>query len=142
MQKGYIKTVWILVINQDKEVLLVCHKKWAWHLEWVYWLPAGRLEENESLEDSAIRELKEETWLSCSKQDLIMFDKVFYADIKRSDWTTKSFSMNVFFCKKYSWDLKSDNETIPYFILLNKVWELELLPNIKEIVSIWLEKYF
>ena len=142
MKKDYIKTVWVLVINQNKEVLLVCHKKWAWHIEWIYWLPAWRVEENESLEDSAVRELKEETWLYCEKQDLKMFEEVFYADIKRSDWTIKSFSLNVFSCDKYTWDLKSDNETTPYFISSDKIWYLELLPNIEEIVSLWLEKYF
>lgn len=141
MNKNIIKTVWVLIINKNEEILLVEHKKWAWHIEWVYGLPAWRVENQENILDCATRELKEETWLNCRKEDLTKFDKVFFADIERSDWTVKSFSMEVFLCKNYTWELKSDFETIPHFVKLTDISKLDLLPSIKEILSIWEKLY-
>lgn len=128
-----IEWVWVVIIENDK-VLLVKHTSKASHKENTYWFPAWRNEKWETNIETAIRELFEETWLYTTKESLIEIDS-FIQDYERSDWTTKTFSLTIYLCKKYSWELKSNFETIPERHNINDLEWLNLLPKVYELIQ-------
>ncbi|MBI2594694.1 MAG: NUDIX hydrolase, partial [Candidatus Colwellbacteria bacterium] len=67
-----VPTVAALVLRDDK-VLLVRHKEGAAHLTDTYGLPSGRIGDGESEKEAALRELKEETGLQATLQDISEF---------------------------------------------------------------------
>lgn len=134
-----VQTVGVLIVDNGK-VLLVKHWEKAVHVNDVYWLPAGRLKDWESFIQAAMRELNEETWLIVEFEQLKPLEKVYSADITRKDGT-KRMTINVFRAVDYSWELKSSEETQPVWIELDRVGELNLLPNIEEIIKDGLEKF-
>ncbi len=135
MNKNIIKTAGMVLFKDDK-VLLVKHLSKAGHITGTYGIPAGRLEKWETEIDCAIRELKEETWLTVNKKDLKEINDYFIADIKRKSWETKTFWMRVFTIKDFTWNLIwEDNETIPEWIKLENFGSIKLLPNMKKIIN-------
>lgn len=128
-----IKTVGVLVI-QDAKVLLVEHGETAGHLTGIYGLPAGRPEEGESNEEAALRELEAETGLQSSKEFLEKLPNTYTATIERKDGL-KTFSIEVYRCKKFWGELISSEETTPEWVDITKIAELHLLPNVQKIVE-------
>lgn len=129
-----IKTAGMLILKENK-VLLVEHTTNASHLTGVHGFPAGRCEENETEINCGLRELQEETGLTAKKEDLVEIPKTFIANIKRKDGI-KTMSYKVYLCKKYSGQLKSSEENICKWVEIDKLDELNLLPNIKEIINL------
>lgn len=129
-----IPTIGVLVISEDK-VLLVMHKPKAAHLTGTYGLPAGRLEENELEIDGAARELKEETGLEVVKDDLLHLPHVFFADIPRKGGEIAHMKWDVFVAKKFAGRLKESDETIPEWIPIKEVSQLNLLPNTENAIK-------
>ncbi|MBW2978028.1 NUDIX hydrolase [Candidatus Woesearchaeota archaeon] len=127
-----IPTVGVLIFK-NKEVLLVKHGSSASHLTDTYGIPAGKIEKGETELDAAIRELQEETGLITTKDNLQELPKVYTAEIKRKDGT-KTFSVKVFLCKKYSGDLIKSDETVPCWIKISDLDKYKLLPNVKQII--------
>ncbi len=74
-------TAWAIIIDDDKKILLVKRPsdKKLFPNAWSF--PGGKLEEWESLDETVVREVKEETWL-----DLISFKKYTFTEylIERS----------------------------------------------------------
>lgn len=132
--ENIVPTVGIVLINSEK-VLLVRHKPQAEHLTDAYGLPAGRLNENEAEIDAAVRELKEETGLETSTENLIALPNVFYATIERKDGIKKNFSFKVFLCNNYSGKLSEDNETIPEWVAISDLKNKNLLPNVENAIN-------
>lgn len=64
------KSSTIAVINQDNKVLILRRGKTAPWMPGKYCLPGGIVQENESLVHAAVRELLEETNISCHVNDL------------------------------------------------------------------------
>ncbi|MCL4415329.1 MAG: dihydrofolate reductase, partial [Actinobacteria bacterium] len=129
------KAVGIVCFNKDdkNKVVVVRHKESATHLTGIIGLPSGRPNPGEEDIDAAARELKEETGLETSKEFLkdlsYPFDPV---DIKRKDGTQK-WIWHLFYCQKYSGELKSEEETEPFWIDIQKLEKLDnLLPNTLE----------
>lgn len=116
------------------KVLLVKHGETAHHLTGVYGLPGGRLDPGESLLEGASREFQEETGLTAEKSSMIKLPVVYEADILRKNGETLSTSWNVFLVKSYSGKLKSSDETVPEWVEIEKVKDLDLLPNTEEAV--------
>ncbi len=127
-----IKTAGIIILENNK-VLLVKHGKNAAHINDTYGIPAGRVELNESPIETAIRELLEETGLTTTSENLTKLPKLYTATIERKDGV-KEFSLEVFLCSFYSGEIKNNNETSPEWIDINKLDELMLLPNVKNIL--------
>lgn len=128
-----IKSAGIIIIR-NKEALLVKHLQKSEHINNVFGIPSGRLNNGESEIDCAIRELKEETGLVTTKKDLIALPNHYVATIKRKTGEAKNFSMKVFKCKKFFGELKKNQEAIPMWIKLSKLDKLDLLPNTKNII--------
>lgn len=96
-------------------------------------MPAGRLQQDESEIEAAIRELKEETGLATAKESLHELPKLYFAKIKRKDGL-KSFSVRVFICSSYSGELKVTDETTPEWVKIKELDKYNILANLKEIV--------
>ena len=135
MQDGsYIPAIGVLIIENEK-VLMVKHTENAEHLTDTYALPAGRLEPGESLKSGALRELFEETGIIAKEEDLIKFPKPFYADILRKSGETLSFKWDVFVAKKFTGEIRESDETIPEWVDLDKVKNLNLLINTQNAIN-------
>jgi len=59
----------VIILNKEKQILLVKDKKWGWTL------PGGKVEENETLEEAAKREVFEETNLTIEKRKLLLIGR-------------------------------------------------------------------
>lgn len=129
-----IPSVGVLIIERDK-VLLVREEEGSKHLTGVYGVPAGRFEEGESAKEAAARELNEETGLVCLPQDLIELPDKYTATIERKDGTFKTFTKTLFFCKKYSGELRPSEDTTPFWVEISKLKDYKLLPNIEKMVK-------
>jgi 8-oxo-dGTP pyrophosphatase MutT (NUDIX family) len=135
MNKKILKTAWVILFRENK-VLLVKHLSEAWHITWIYWVPAGRVEKSETDIDCALRELKEETWLEVKKDNLVKLEEYFIADIKRKSWEIKTFWLRIFISKIFYWELIWEkDETLPEWVKLSDLEELNLLPNVKKIIN-------
>ena len=130
--KSVIPTVAVVVFKKEF-VLLVKHGEEAGHLTGTYGLPAGRIERGESSEQSALRELKEETGLTATKLERLPTEH--FASIKRKDGTFKDFSLISFKCMNYEGQLKSSEETDPEWVSLDRLGDIKLLPNVNLIIS-------
>lgn len=128
-----IKTIGVLIIK-DNKILLVKHGKSAEHLNNKYGLPAGRIILGESEKEVAKRELKEETGLDVDLDDLILLSKEWSAKIERKDGI-KEFSLKVFYSDKFSGSLIGSNETHPEWITINDLDNIDLLPNVLDIIN-------
>lgn len=128
-----IKTAGIVIINKDK-VLLVRHGSKAGHKTGVYGLPAGRINREETTKQCAIRELREETGLETKTENIIKISWTYIAEIERKGGMMK-FSLEAFLCEEYQWKLKKSKETYPEWISIQKISDIPLLPNVKEIIS-------
>lgn len=136
-----IPTVGILLFQDDK-VLLVKHGEAASHITGSYGLPAGRIEKGETAKQAAIRELQEETGLIARENELEELPiELPPVDIKRSDGTTKRFSITIFLCRKFHGKLIQTEETIPEWIDRNTINTLPLIVNVKVIIEKGMKLY-
>lgn len=130
-----ILTAHILLV-QDRDVLLVRHEDGAGHLTGVYGIPGGRISDGESSEDTAIRELFEETGLRVKKEDLREYESNEYsAEIKRKSGEAKHYTMKVFYAVKFTGELDSSEETTPEWIKVEGLNKYKLLPNVERAVK-------
>ena len=130
-----ISSVGVLVIHH-KKVLLVRHEEAASHQTGTYGLPSGRLEENETYKQAAVRELREETGLITSEADLIDYSSNhFLADIKRKSGKIERFSWKVFICNRYYGQLLPTAEVTPEWVEIDRLKYYNLLPNVLEVVE-------
>lgn len=129
-----IHTAHVLVF-QDNKVLLVIHGDKAGHITGTCGIAGGHLDSNESMKQAAVREFEEETGLKVKEEDLQPFSRNEYtAEIPRKDGSVKRYTMHVFLAEQFSGNLKSDNETTPEWIDLDKLDKINLLPNVKEAI--------
>ena len=128
-----IPSVAVLIIK-DGKVLLVKHTEEAGHLTDTYGLPSGRIKENETEKQAAIREFFEETGLKSSEKNLIEFEGNYHiAEIERKGGGIVKFGWRVFLCKDYFGEIKMSPETIPEWIEIKNLDSYNLLPNTKNV---------
>lgn len=128
-----VPTVGIVVLK-DNQVLLVQEGEKSSHLTGVYNTPAGRIEEDETPIQAAVRELQEESGLIATEADLVELPKKYTADIKRKSGETVRFYHTVFYCKKFDGSLKTGEDVTPMWVEIDKVANLKLLPNIEDMI--------
>ena len=125
-----------VVLYQEKSVLLVRHTQHAKVVTGAYGFPAGRVEDGETLEQAAIRELEEETGLKTTAEYLERLPE------KRSTLNMKNglenFIFQPFLCTHYFGELRPSEKTIPEFIDLERINDLVLITDdIGEIARTW-----
>ena len=100
-----IITAGAIIIDDDKKILLVKRPsdKKLFPNTWSF--PGGKLEEWESLDETVVREVKEETWL-----DLISFEK--YSFTGHTPQNTRS--INHLYIGKAEWILIPETEAKRY----------------------------
>lgn len=100
-----IITAWAIIIDDDKKILLVKRSsdKKLFPNAWSF--PGGKLEEWESLDETVVREVKEETWLN-----LVSFEK--YSYIGHTSQNTRS--INHLYIGKAKWILIPETEAKRY----------------------------
>lgn len=128
-----VPSVGILIVK-DNKVLLVRHEEKAGHVTGTYGLPSGRIENYETPHQAAVRELREETGLVTTENDLIDYpNNRFIAEIKRKDGAVQRFDWKVFVCK--SWQLRPTAEVTPEWVEIVELHRYKLLPNVREVVE-------
>ena len=100
-------TVGVFIFNPAGELLLLKSHKWPSH----YTIPGGHVELGERLEDTAIREAKEETGLDVYDLEFINFQEFIYDP---SFWKPKHFIFFDYACKTDSLDIKLNDEAEQY----------------------------
>jgi len=132
-----------LVVKGNK-ILMVQEEKESGHLTGIYGIPGGHVNAGELEIETAARELAEETGISAKIEDFEEFPgNYFTAKISRKDGSVVNFGWRVFYCKKFSGELKKGKQTTPYWIDIEKAREMhkerKLLPNIIEALDYYLE---
>jgi len=128
-------TLWFII--QDGNILLAMKKRWFW-AGWYNWF-WGKLEEWETIEQWMIREANEEIWINILKQEKVWVLNFYFED--KEDWNQ---SVNIFFIKDFTWDIKESEEMKPYWFKLeqipydkmwkdDKIWLPEVLGWAKDI---------
>ena len=129
-----IPTVGIVVLFQNN-VLLVEHLDGAGHVTGSFGTPGGRVDQGETVEDAAVRELKEEAGVTVNIHDLIRIPKVYDADLPRKNGEVLSVSHTVFAANKFSGELRDSEETKPQWIPFTDVSKLNLLINTEDMIQ-------
>jgi len=130
-----IPTIGVLVFrNNLQEVLLVKHGEKAGAETGIYGLPAGRIEEGESAIEATVRELKEETGLKATQENLIELPYDFGVNELKRKSGTLICTWQVFVCEEFTGELRGSGETTPEWIKVFDVSKLWLLNNIQTAV--------
>lgn len=136
MANSLIETVGILVFNSDKtKVLLVENIEKSEHVTHVFGLPAGRINQDETAHQAAIRELNEETGLSSTTNNMHLLPFEYSADIPAKDGSIRHLHMTTFLCKMANGDLINNDETKPVWVNIAELDKITLLPNIVDVVQ-------
>lgn len=127
-----------VIVFRGEQVLLVKHLAGAGHLTNWYGIPSGRIEQDESAQRTAVRELYEETGLQLSEQDIHLFpNNQFTAPIPRKTGQTQVFHWQVYFADITNQLSASNqlnprpknNETSSEWVNISQISPLQLLPN-------------
>ncbi len=111
---------------KDNKVLLVREEEASGHITGKYGLPGGRIDEGETELTTAVREFCEETGLTATEENFESFPgNYFEADIPRADGSTVHFGWRVFYCKKFSGELKPGPQTTPIWTTFEEAGKLD-----------------
>lgn len=105
-------TLWFII--EDWKILLAMKKRGFW--KGLYNGVGGKLEKLETIQQAMIREAEEEIWVKVNSLEYIWILN-FYFDAN-PDWNQ---SVNVFFIKDYTWNIKETEEMKPYWFELEKI---------------------
>ena len=100
-------TVGVFIFNKDGELLLLKSHKWPGK----YVVPGGHVELGERLEETAIREAKEETGLDVYGLEFINFQQFIYDP---SFWKPRHFIFFDYACRTESTDVQLNDEAQEY----------------------------
>lgn len=100
-------TVGVFIFNQHDQLLLLKSHKWPGK----YVVPGGHVELGERLEDTVIRETKEETGLDVYDLQFIVFQEFVYDP---SFWKPRHFIFFDYACRTTSTDVQLNDEAQEY----------------------------
>ncbi|WP_455393218.1 NUDIX domain-containing protein [[Eubacterium] cellulosolvens] len=113
-------TVGALIFNNEGRLFLMKSHKW----KGAYTVPGGHIELGERIEDTLIREVKEETGLDIYDIEFIMFQEFIY---DKSFWEPKHFIFFDFACKTDSESVVLNDEAQEYtWVTLDEACDLPL----------------
>ena len=96
-------TVGVFIFNQTGELLLLKSHKWPGK----YVVPGGHVELGERIEDTVLREVKEETGLDVYDLEFILFQEFIYDP---SFWKPRHFIFFDYACKTRSSEVQLNDE--------------------------------
>ena len=100
-------TVGVFIFNQSDDLLLLKSHKWPGR----YVVPGGHVELGERIEETVVRETKEETGLDIYNIEFILFQEFIYDP---SFWKKKHFVFFDYACKTDSMDVQLNDEAEEY----------------------------
>jgi nucleoside triphosphatase len=129
-------TVGALIVNDKREVLLVRSSKWGVK----YTVPGGHIELGERAEDAIVREVKEETGLDCTAEDLLIVQQAIYP---KDYYKHEHYIFMDYVCKATSSEVKLDGRELQSFIwvLPEDALKLDLEEYTRRFVFKYLEKF-
>lgn len=134
-EKKYPKVATGVAAYNDKgEILLVKGTKWTGG--WI--IPGGHVEWGEKIEDTVIREMKEETNLDVSNIEFLgMQEKIFPGDF----YEKRHFIFLDFCCKANSDEIKLNEEATDYmWVKPEDALKLDLVEGTRQLIEIYIEK--
>jgi nucleoside triphosphatase len=113
-------TVGVFIFNPAGELLLLKSHKWPG----MYVVPGGHVELGERIEDTVLREVKEETGLDVSDLEFILFQEFIYDP---SFWKPRHFIFFDYACRTVSTDVQLNDEAEEYaWVRLEAAMQLPL----------------
>jgi len=129
---GPMQTVGVMILNPERDkILLVKHKEAAGNQTDIYGFPAGRIELGEAPREAAVRELFEETGFTAKEEDLKSFEgNYFTTDLQRSNGDLRRANFTLYFCEVVEGELRDSDETLPEWVEISEINNLNTMPNI------------
>ena len=131
-------TVGVIIVFEGKVLLVKGDVEEG--IEETYGLPAGKVEEGESLKAAAVRELFEETGLTVTEDGLEKMPTEYEAQIDRKG-DSVLMHLTVFKCLDFKGGIlfMFGEETTPEWVEIDNVANLKLLPNVDKIIKEFLD---
>ncbi len=119
--------------EENSKVLLVKHE--AARKNGTYGVPGGRPKASETPEETALRELEEETGLEVSYENLVKIPGVYKGVLKRGNGN-RYYSLDVFVAKSFSGDIRKSGETTPVWAKVETLGRRrsKLMPSVEQMV--------
>ena len=128
--------VGVLVLNQESKIFLMVSPKW----QGKYGLPGGHIEYGETMEETAKREVKEETGLDIFDIQFLMVQQCIFS---KEFYKKKHFVFLDYICKTKSTNVVLDGiEGIEYvWVAIDEALKLPLNPYTKNTILEYKKKY-
>lgn len=121
-----------VIFKRDK-VLLVKHKAKSAISLGLYGAPCGRVNPQEAIEEAAVREVFEETGLRVRL--LKRVSQIYFAKVPLKNRTLRPSAMILYLAKIVGGRLRETEETKPFWVEIEKLSTLNLLPNTEKAVK-------
>lgn len=104
------------IFNNNNQILL-CMKK-RWFGVWKYNGPGWKVEEWETIKEAALRELREETWISLNDSDAELKWLFHFTFENKPEWDQQ---VSLFVTRWFVWDAEETEEMKPEWFDIDKI---------------------
>ncbi len=131
---GTLQTVAAVILNKEGDkILLVRQKNTSQNVPGALGLPGGKVEFGESPKEALMREIKEETGLSITEENLNQFDDNYFSRYmpRIKTGVSRHASMKVYAGNSFEGDIKSSDKTEPVWVKLSALNRAKTMPNVQ-----------